>query len=171
MGQSHCLSHWLGPRRYTAGPAWHEPGYLDIDQAARSTQLRPWGNWLRILTPCKTVSQGSTRTGLCFAEAALLVRRRVILNVICARTGAEEVCYGPSPGAPQAPEHPSAHNALVCGRQMEDGQGPNQQGRPTSTGAGPGPLRNIPTNMTNTARARVTCGVAIHQPSPSRADR
>lgn len=56
-----------------------------------------------MLTPCETVSQGSTRTGLCFAEAALLVRRRVIPIVICALTGAEEVCYWPSPGPPQAP--------------------------------------------------------------------
>lgn len=106
----------------------------DIWTPSKQYSAQNMGNGLRMLKPCETVSQGPTRTGLCFAEAALLVRRRVIPNVICALTGAEKVCYGPSPGPPQAPGYPSAHNGLVCGRQMDDGQGPSEQGRPTSTG-------------------------------------
>lgn len=40
---------------------------------ASTTQLKSPGDGLQMLMPCETVSQGSTRTGVCFAEAALFV--------------------------------------------------------------------------------------------------
>jgi hypothetical protein len=52
-----------------------------------------------------------------------------------------------------------------------DGRGASELGRPTLTGVGPGPGKNIRTNLTDAAGACVTSGSAIHQPSSARADR
>lgn len=97
-----------------------------------------------MLTPCETVSQGSTRTGLCFAEAALLVRRRVIPNVICALTGAEEVCYGPSPGPPQAPGIRLLTMVLSAAGRWVKGRAPTSRADRHRRGAGPGPRQEYP---------------------------
>lgn len=143
----------------------------DIWIPSKQYAAQIWGSGLRMLTPCETVSQGSTRTGLCFAEAALLVRRRVTPNVICALTGAEEVCYGPSPGPPQAPGIRLPTIASSAAGRWVMGRAPTSRADRHRRAQDQGQVRNIPTNMTNTAGARVTCEFAIHQPSPSRADR
>jgi len=78
-----------------------------------SAQLRSWAMVYETLMPCETVSQGSTRMGMFSAEAALLVRRRVIASVICALTGAEEVCYGALPRGLRKPL-PSARSQWFC---------------------------------------------------------
>lgn len=172
-----CSSRWssLTDGRTGMGhedilPAWHGMSQ-DIWTPIKHCAAQIMGHGLRTLTPCDTVSQRLARMGMCSAEAAHLVRRRVIPSVICVLPGAERVCYGALPRGPASPCQPLAHNGFVCGRQMGDGQGANELDRPTSTGAGPGPGKNIPTNLTGTAGARVTSGFAIHQPSLARADR